>query len=55
VLLSESTLDLMTAPVDDLAFVDEITVRGSGAPTRVWGLAETATTPYASVPGGETV
>ena len=54
VLVSESTLDLMTAPADDLTFVDEITVRGRSAPTRVWSLAEPSRTPYASVPGAET-
>jgi len=42
VLLAESTLDLMTAPPADLVYVDEVTVRGRSAPTRVWGLPESA-------------
>jgi adenylate cyclase len=39
VLLTESTRDLLTAPVADLFFVDELTVRGRRSPTRVWSLA----------------
>jgi adenylate cyclase len=54
VLLSESTLDLLTAPVADLVYVDEVTVRGRSAPTRVWGLPEPASSPYASMEGSET-
>jgi class 3 adenylate cyclase len=43
VLLSESTLDLVTAPPNDIVYVDEVRVRGRRAPTRVWGLAEATT------------
>jgi adenylate cyclase len=39
VLLSESTLDLLTAPAADAVYVDEVTVRGRNQPTRVWSLA----------------
>jgi adenylate cyclase len=39
VLLSESTLDLLTAPAADAVYVDEVTVRGRSEPTRVWSLA----------------
>jgi adenylate cyclase len=39
VLLSESTLDLLTAPAADAVYVDEVTVRGRNEPTRVWSLA----------------
>jgi class 3 adenylate cyclase len=39
VLFTEATLELVTAPRDDLVFVDEVTVRGRTSPTRVWGLA----------------
>jgi adenylate cyclase len=39
-LLSESTRELLTA-ADGLVFVDEITLRGRTASTRLWGLAET--------------
>jgi adenylate cyclase len=39
VLVSQSTLDLLTGAVDDLVYVDEITVRGRSQPTRVWSLA----------------
>jgi adenylate cyclase len=39
VLFTQATLDLMTAPPDDLLFVDEVTVRGRTAPTRVWSFA----------------
>jgi adenylate cyclase len=38
-LLSQSTLDLLTAPAADLEYVDEVTVRGRSKPTRVWGAA----------------
>jgi adenylate cyclase len=38
VLLSQSTLDLLTSPATDLAYVDEVTVRGRSRPTRVWSL-----------------
>ena len=41
VLLSESTLELLTAPAADVVYIDEITVRGRSAPTKVWGLSET--------------
>jgi adenylate cyclase len=51
VLMSASTLELATAPPDDLVYVDEVTVRGRLAPTRLWGLADPASTPYASVEG----
>jgi adenylate cyclase len=54
VLLSGSTLDLVKDPPPDLVYVDEVTVRGRSAPTRVWGLAEASTTTYASVEGAET-
>jgi len=53
VLLSESTLDLLTAPVADLFYVDEVTVRGRSAPTRVWGLPQPASSPYVSMEGNE--
>ena len=53
-LLSESTLDLLTAPIADLVYVDEVTVRGRSASTRVWGLPEPAGSPYASMEGSET-
>jgi class 3 adenylate cyclase len=39
VLLSESTLQLLTGPAEDLVYVDELTVRGRREPTRVWSLA----------------
>jgi class 3 adenylate cyclase len=39
-LLSESTVELLAAPAGDVVFVQEVTVRGRSAPTRVWGLAE---------------
>lgn len=39
VLLSESTLQLLMGPAEDLVYVDELTVRGRREPTRVWGLA----------------
>jgi adenylate cyclase len=39
-LVSESTRDLLT-DLDDLVFVDEITLRGRTSPTRLWGLEET--------------
>jgi adenylate cyclase len=52
VLLSGSTRDLLTAPAADLVYVDEVTVRGRSAPTRVWGLPEAASSPYASVEEG---
>jgi adenylate cyclase len=48
VLLSEATLDLLTVPARDLVYVDEVTVRGRTAPTRVWGLPDAAG-PYASM------
>jgi adenylate cyclase len=51
VLLSEATLELVTAPPPDLVYVDEVTVRGRTAPTRLWGLREARTIPYASVEG----
>jgi class 3 adenylate cyclase len=53
-LVSESTLDLLTAPVADLVYVDEIRVRGRSARTRVWGLADTMSTLHASLEGSET-
>ncbi len=37
-LLSQSTRDLLTEPAPDLVYVDELTVRGRTAPTRLWGL-----------------
>ena len=46
--------DLLTAPAADLVYVDEVTVRGRSAPTRVWGLPEPASTRYASVEGSGT-
>jgi class 3 adenylate cyclase len=54
VLLSESTLALLRAPPQDLVYVEEVTVRGRSAPTRVWSLAETTSRTYASVEGAET-
>ena len=39
VLLSQSTLDLLTAPAADLVYVNEVTVRGRSKPTRIWSLA----------------
>jgi adenylate cyclase len=36
-LVSQSTRDLLTG-ADDLVYVDEITLRGRTAPTRLWGL-----------------
>jgi adenylate cyclase len=53
-LVSESTLDLLTAPVADLVYVDEVRVRGRTARTRVWGLADTASSRHASLEGSET-
>jgi class 3 adenylate cyclase len=50
-LLSQSTIDLLTAPAPDAVFVDEVTVRGRSAPTRVWSLEEVAQP--VSVNGGE--
>jgi adenylate cyclase len=38
-LVSQSTRDLLTG-TDDLVFVDEVTLRGRTAPTRLWGLKE---------------
>jgi adenylate cyclase len=38
VLLSESTLELLATQPDDLFYVDEVTVRGRRAPTRLWAL-----------------
>jgi adenylate cyclase len=38
-LVSQSTLDLLTE-MDDLVFVDEITLRGRTSPTRLWGLKD---------------
>jgi hypothetical protein len=38
--MSESTVDLLAAPAGDLVFVDEVTVRGRSASTRLWGLAD---------------
>jgi adenylate cyclase len=38
-LVSQSTRDLLTG-TDDLVFVDEVTLRGRAAPTRLWGLKE---------------
>jgi adenylate cyclase len=49
VLLSEATLDLLTVPPRDLVYVDEVTVRGRTAPTRVWALPDAARGPYASM------
>ena len=52
VLMSESTVELLTSPMPDVVFVDELTVRGRRAPTRVWGLAPTAgsrSTPAATI------
>ena len=51
VLMSASTYELATAPPDDLVYVDEVTVRGRRAPTRLWGLADPASTPCAAVEG----
>jgi adenylate cyclase len=53
VLLSESTLDLMAAPAADLVYIDEVTVRGRSAPTRLWGLAQT-TSPHRPLERSET-
>jgi adenylate cyclase len=39
VLVAESTLELVTRRAADLVYVDEVTVRGRSASTRVWGLA----------------
>ena len=39
VLVSQSTLDLLTAPAADLVYVNEVTVRGRSKPTRIWSLA----------------
>jgi adenylate cyclase len=49
VLLSESTRDLLAAGPDGLVYVDEVTVRGRRAPTRLWALDGPAGEP--SVPG----
>ncbi|HEX6714778.1 MAG TPA: response regulator [Thermoleophilaceae bacterium] len=38
-LVAQSTHDLLTQ-TDDLVFVDELTLRGRTAPTRLWGLGE---------------
>jgi adenylate cyclase len=38
VLLSESTRQLLTMPAPDLVYVDEVTIRGRSAPTRLWTL-----------------
>ena len=54
-LLSESTLSLMTAPAADLVYVDEVTVRGRSAPTRLWGLAAGTSSPYVSIEEGDAV
>ena len=53
-LVSESTLDLLTAPVADLVYVDEVRVRGRSARTRVWGLADAASSRHASLEGSGT-
>jgi adenylate cyclase len=37
-LFTEATLELLTAPPGDVVYVDEVTLRGRSAPTRVWGL-----------------
>jgi adenylate cyclase len=39
VLLDEATWRLLTAPVDDFEFVDEVDVRGRRARIKLWGLA----------------
>ena len=39
VLLAESTRELLAQTADDLEFVDEVTVRGRLAATRLWGLS----------------
>jgi adenylate cyclase len=39
VLVSQSTIDLLTAPAADLVYVNEVTVRGRSKPTRIWSLA----------------
>jgi adenylate cyclase len=54
-LMSQSTLDLMTAQVADLVYLDEVTVRGRSGRTRVWGLADTGSRRHASLEGSETV
>jgi adenylate cyclase len=41
-LLSQSTLDLLATGTADLVYVDEVTVRGRRASTRVWGLTADA-------------
>jgi adenylate cyclase len=42
VLAAESTIELMTSPTADLEFVDEVTVRGRRASTRLWSLGKPA-------------
>jgi adenylate cyclase len=37
-LFTEATLELLTAPPGDVVYVDEVTLRGRTAPTRIWGL-----------------
>jgi adenylate cyclase len=37
-LFTEATLELLIAPAGDVVYVDEVTLRGRTAPTRVWGL-----------------
>jgi adenylate cyclase len=54
VLLSESTLELLTAPASDVVYVDEVTVRGRSAPTRVWGFGGHSERPSASRERSET-
>jgi adenylate cyclase len=39
VLVAESTLELLSAPADDLRFVAELTIRGRTTPTRLWAMA----------------
>jgi class 3 adenylate cyclase len=53
VLMSEATIDLLAAPADDLSFVDEVTVRGRRAATRLWGLAARPDDPLSAVSESE--
>jgi adenylate cyclase len=49
--VAESTKELLTAPVEELIFVDEFAVRGREAKIRLWSLPEATDQPEAAAAG----
>jgi len=54
-MLSGSTKDALTAPPDDLVFVEEVELRGRRTHTTIWSLPEEATEPGEGRPGSAQV